>query len=111
MSPLPNNGMPPIHPGEVLREEFLVPLALSANALARAIHVPANRIGQIIAEKRAITADTALRLAKYFGTTAEFWLTMQKVYELRAAEESRTLRAQLRGIRPASRSRAKSRAA
>jgi addiction module HigA family antidote len=100
MSALPKNGMPPIHPGEVLREEFLAASTMSANALAQAIHVPANRVSQIVAEKRAITADTALRLSRYFGTTPDFWLNMQKDYELRLAEESVDLRADLRSITP-----------
>jgi addiction module HigA family antidote len=76
------------HPGEILREEFMAPLALSANALAISLRVPATRIGDIIrAEKpRAVTADTALRLARYFGTTAEFWLNLQTAYDLSVAE-------------------------
>ena len=68
------NGMRPIHPGEVLREEFLLPLGLTAHALAMALHVPAPRINDVVRERRAVTADTALRLAKYFGTSAEFWM-------------------------------------
>jgi addiction module HigA family antidote len=76
------------HPGEILREEFMAPLALSANALAISLRVPATRIGDIIrAEKpRAVTADTAMRLARYFGTTAEFWLNLQTAYDLSVAE-------------------------
>jgi antitoxin HigA-1 len=76
------------HPGEVLREEFLKPLGLSANALALALRVPATRIGDILrTEKpRAISADTAIRLARYFGTSPEFWLNLQSAYDL-----SRTL--------------------
>jgi addiction module HigA family antidote len=72
------------HPGEVLREEFIKPLGLSANALALALRVPATRIGDIIrADKpRAVTADTAIRLARYFGTSPEFWLNLQSAYEL-----------------------------
>jgi antitoxin HigA-1 len=75
------------HPGEVLREEFMRPLGLSANALALALRVPATRIGDILrAEKpRAVTADTAIRLARYFGTTPEFWLNLQSAYELSLA--------------------------
>ncbi len=111
MSTLPKNGMPPIHPGEILREEFLVPRSMSANALAQAIRVPANRIGQIVGEKRAVTADTALRLSRYFGTSPDFWLNMQKEYELRVAEESRPLRAELKAIRPLATRPAKTRAA
>jgi addiction module HigA family antidote len=72
------------HPGEVLREEFMAPFGLSANALALALRVPATRIGAIIREDRprAVTADTALRLGRYFGTTPEFWLNLQTAYDL-----------------------------
>jgi len=70
------------HPGEVLREEFMAPLDLSANALAIALRVPATRIGEIVHERRAISADTALRLARYFGTTPEFWLNLQAAHDL-----------------------------
>lgn len=72
------------HPGEVLREEFMAPLGLSANALALALRVPATRIGAIVRgdRPRAVTADTALRLARYFGTTPEFWLNLQTAYDL-----------------------------
>lgn len=81
-----NNGMRPIHPGEVLREEFLVPLGLSANALATALRLSAPRINDIVREKRGVTADTALRLARYFNTSAQFWLNLQSAFELRTAE-------------------------
>ncbi len=70
-------------PGELLRREFMEPLDLSANALARALHVPPNRITTILSGNRAITADTALRLARYFGTSAELWLNLQSDYDLR----------------------------
>lgn len=80
------NQMRPVHPGEVLREEFLAPLGMSASALAAALDVPANRTTLLVREARAVTADTALRLARYFGTTPEFWLTLQSVYDLRVAE-------------------------
>jgi len=83
-----NNGMRPIHPGEILREEFLLPLNLSANALAIALGVPAPRINDIARERRGITADTALRLARYFGTSAEFWMGLQADYDLRVAEQA-----------------------
>lgn len=79
------NGMRPIHPGEILREEFIVPLGLSANALAIALRVPAPRINDIARERRAISADTALRLARYFGTSAEFWLGLQSDYDMKTA--------------------------
>ena len=76
------------HPGEVLREEFMKPLGLSANALALALRVPATRIGAIIRNNnpRAVSADTALRLARYFGTTPAFWLNLQTAYDLSLAE-------------------------
>ena len=79
------NGMRPIHPGEVLLEE-LASLDMSANEFARALRVPANRITAILNGQRGITADTALRLSRYLGTTAELWLNLQKSYELRLAE-------------------------
>jgi addiction module HigA family antidote len=75
----------PIHPGEILWEEFMVPLDLSAHALALALRVPATRIGDIVRGRRAITPDTALRLARYFGTSADLWLGLQSEYELRTA--------------------------
>lgn len=80
------NGMRPVHPGEVLREDYLVPMELSANALAKALHVPAPRINDIVLERRGITADTALRLARYFGGDAHSWMNLQSTYELRLAE-------------------------
>jgi addiction module HigA family antidote len=80
------DGLPPlITPGEYLVEEFLEPLGLSANALATALKVPANRIQAIIKGQRGITADTALRLAQYFGTSAEFWMNLQQAYEFDGA--------------------------
>lgn len=79
------NAMRPVHPGEVLREELEV-LEMSANSLAAALSVPGNRITAILNGQRGITADTALRLSRYLGTTAEFWLNLQKSYELRLAE-------------------------
>ena len=80
-----SNTMRAIHPGQILREEFLVPLEMSANALAMALHVPAPRINEIIRERRAVTPDTALRLARYFDTTAEFWLNLQSSFDLKQA--------------------------
>ncbi|MEW6488802.1 MAG: HigA family addiction module antitoxin [Thermodesulfobacteriota bacterium] len=82
------NRLPPIHPGEFLREEFLLPLGLSANALARRLQVPPNRITAILNEKRAVTADTALRLARFFGTTPQLWLNLQASYDLKVAEKA-----------------------
>jgi len=78
---------PPSHPGEVLHEDFLVPLGLSRYALAKAIGVPQVRIGEIVKGKRAISPDTALRLARYFGTSAEFWVGMQATYDLETARD------------------------
>ncbi len=79
------NGMRPIHPGEILREEFMIPMGLSAHALAMALRVPAPRINDIVHERRTVTADTALRLARYFGTSAEFWLGLQSDYDMKIA--------------------------
>ncbi len=79
----------PIHPGEILAEEFMAPLELSANALALALRVPPTRIGEIIRGRRAITADTALRLGRYFGTSPDLWLGLQVEYDLRVARRSR----------------------
>ena len=81
----PKNGMRPVHPGEILREE-LQTLDLSANALSKALDVPVNRITAILNGQRGVTADTALRLARYFGTTPEVWLNLQQTYDLRRAE-------------------------
>ena len=83
------NKLAPIHPGEILREEFMKPLGLSQNALARALNVPPRRINEIVREKRGITADTALRLARYFGTTAELWTGLQADYDLRLARHAK----------------------
>lgn len=80
------NGMRPIHPGEVLREDYLLPLNMSANALAKSLGVTAARINDIVRERRGITADTALRLAQYFGGDAQSWLNLQSQYDLRVAE-------------------------
>ncbi len=81
----PKNGMRPVHPGEILRDEIQA-LAMSANALSKALGVPANRVTAILHGQRGITADTALRLARYFGTTPQLWLNLQQTYELRRAE-------------------------
>jgi len=82
----PTNRMRPVHPGEVLREEFLVPLGMSAHALAMELRVPAPRINEIVRERRSVTPETALRLARYFGTTAQFWLNLQTSYDLKITE-------------------------
>jgi antitoxin HigA-1 len=78
----------PIPPGEILREEFMRPMGISINALARALVVPPNRVSAIVAGRRAITADTALRLGKYFGVSPEIWLDLQSDYELRRARRA-----------------------
>ena len=80
------NGMRPIHPGEVLREDYLLPLGMSANALANALNVPAPRINDVARERRGVSADTAMRLARYFGGDARSWLNLQAAYDLRVAE-------------------------
>jgi len=79
-------GGRPIHPGVILREDFLVPMELTAYALAKALHIAQTRLSEVMAGKRAVTADTALRLARYFGTTPVFWLNMQAAYDIRIAE-------------------------
>ncbi len=75
---------PPVHPGEILREEFLVPLGMSAGALARRIHVPRTRIERLAAETSPVTPDTALRLARFFATSPEFWMNLQTAFDLTA---------------------------
>ena len=84
----PTNKMRPIHPGEILREEFLVPFKMSAHALALELKVPAPRINDIVRQRRAVSPDTALRLARYFGTTPQFWLNLQAGYDLKITEQS-----------------------
>jgi addiction module HigA family antidote len=80
----------PIHPGEILREDFMVPLDLSMNKLALDLHVPVTRIAEIVHERRSITPDTALRLARYFNTSARFWLNAQATYDLELAQDEAT---------------------
>jgi addiction module HigA family antidote len=80
--------LPPLHPGEILREEFLIPLALSPGALAKAMGVPRTRIERIAAESTGITADTALRLSKALGTSAQLWLNLQNRYDMQMAEQA-----------------------
>ena len=77
----------PVHPGEILREEFMVPLGLSMNRMAMALRVPVTRIADIVNEKRGITADTALRFARYFNNSPAFWMNLQTRYELEVAED------------------------
>ncbi len=83
------NKMRPIHPGEILREEYLLPLEMSVNALANELRVPATRLHEIVNERRSITADTALRLAQYFGGDAQSWLNLQSAYDLKIIESER----------------------
>jgi addiction module HigA family antidote len=83
------DSLPPVHPGEVLAEEFLRPLGLSQNRLGRDLRVPVQRINDLVRGKRAITVDTALRLARYFNTTPQFWLNLQTRYDLEMARENR----------------------
>ena len=78
---------PPVHPGEILLEEFLKPMSMSQYRLAESIHVPARRINEIVLEKRGITADTALRLSRFFGNSAQFWMNLQTRYELESARD------------------------
>jgi len=94
------NGMRPVHPGEVLSEEFLKPLGMTANGLAKALHLHASRVNDIVLERRGVTADTAVRLAHYFGTTAEFWLNLQTAFDLRTTERSAETRRALSLIEP-----------
>ena len=95
---MPTNNMRPIHPGEILREEYLAPLDMSANALAIKLQVPATRIGAIVNEKRSITVDTALRLSRFFGGDAQTWLNLQQTYDLKIAQAE--LEEELRHIVP-----------
>lgn len=81
------NKIPPTHPGEILEKEFLTPLGITKYRLSKDIHVPAQRIGDIVNGKRAITADTALRLARYFNMSKEFWMGLQMQYDLETAED------------------------
>ena len=89
----------PVHPGEILREEFMKPLGLSMNKLATDLRVPVTRIAEIYHERRAITADTALRLARYLNTSAAFWVNLQWRYELEIAEDREAARI-ARDVRP-----------
>jgi antitoxin HigA-1 len=89
------SGMRPVHPGEILREDYLLPIAMTPNALARALKVPAPRINDIVLERRGVSADTALRLARYFGGNARTWMNLQSEFEMRVVEttvEKRILR-------------------
>jgi addiction module HigA family antidote len=89
----------PIHPGEILREEFMRPAGISINGLALALRVPATRISAIVNETRGITADSALRLGRYFSTTSEFWMNLQRDYDLRMAANASQARIE-RDVQP-----------
>jgi addiction module HigA family antidote len=93
------NGMRPVHPGEILKEDFLKPAGISVNALAKALHVPTPRINDIVLERRGVTADTAMRLARYFGGDAQSWLNLQTIYDLRVAERTSARKIE-REVRP-----------
>jgi addiction module HigA family antidote len=80
--------LPPVHPGEILREDLMKPLGISINRLGRELRVPVNRVSEIVNRRRGITADTALRLARYFGTTPEFWMNLQAAYDLDSVQRS-----------------------
>lgn len=82
------NGMRPVHPGEILREDYLVPLGLSVNKLALALKVPTSRMNDIVNGTRGVSADTALRLERYFGSEAQGWLNLQAIYDLKMAEKT-----------------------
>lgn len=81
------NGMRPIHPGEILREDYLLPLAMTPHALSKALHVTPARVNDIVLERRGVTPDTALRLARYFGGDAQSWLNLQQAFDLKMAEK------------------------
>jgi addiction module HigA family antidote len=96
----PVDRMRPVHPGEVLREDFLVPLGLSVNALAVALDVPATRIHEIVKERRGVTADTAARLAKHFGGDAASWLVLQANYDLKTLSTRKAIERKVRAREP-----------
>jgi antitoxin HigA-1 len=87
--PRKTKTMPPVHPGETLREDFLKPLGLTAHRVAMELRVPVTRVNDIVRGRRAITADTALRLARYFATTPQFWMNLQTNYEIELAQDER----------------------
>ncbi len=97
----PKNYLHPIHPGEVLREDYLKPLGLSANALSQALKVPASRINDIVLERRGVTVDTAMRLVRYFGGDVQSWMNLQTAYEIKIAYKALTKRLE-REIQPLS---------
>jgi addiction module HigA family antidote len=86
--PKKNNGMPPVHPGEILKEDLMKPLGLTVKGLARELKIPVSRMSEIINGRRALNADVALRLSRYFGNTPEFWINLQAAYDLRVTIHS-----------------------
>ena len=86
--PTPKNGLRAVHPGEVLREDYLKPLGVSANALAKALRVPASRVNDIVLERRGVSVDTAMRLVRYFGGDVQTWLNLQTAYDLKIAQKT-----------------------
>ena len=99
--------MPPVHHGEILREDFMKPLRLTINRLALELHVPATRIGEIVHERRRITAETALRLARFFNTNAEFWLNLQNFYDLECERRAGKASEIERQVQPVARNQAR----
>jgi addiction module HigA family antidote len=97
--PKKNRQMPPVHPGEILREDLMKPLGLTVNGLARELKVPVNRVSEIINGRRAVNADAALRLSRYFGSTPEFWINLQAAYDLTITIDSSADRIE-REVRP-----------
>ncbi|MDQ1638589.1 MAG: antitoxin HigA [Pyrinomonadaceae bacterium] len=97
--PKKNNGMPPIHPGEILKEDLMKPLGLTVKGLARELRVPVTRMSEIVNGRRALNADAALRLSRYFGSTPEFWINLQAAYDLRVTIHSSASRIE-REVRP-----------
>ena len=94
-----NSLLPPVHPGEILREDLMSPIGLSINRLARDLRVPVTRVSEIVNGRRSITADTALRLARYFGSSPQFWLNLQAAYDLEVATR-RSVEQIARDVRP-----------
>jgi addiction module HigA family antidote len=94
-----SHKLPPVHPGEILLEEYLKPLGISQNKLGRDLNVPAQRINDIVRGQRAVTVDTALRLARYFHTSPQFWLNLQSRYDLEIAQETRLVERVIKEVR------------
>ena len=97
--PRRNDKMPPVHPGEILKEDLMKPLGLTVNGLARELNVPVSRVSEIVNGRRAINADTAFRLSRYFGSTPEFWINLQSAYHLNVTVDSSASRIE-REVKP-----------